>query len=127
VYEVLQQLSTVLGLAVLFVVVLRWLRRTPAGAPPVPAAPAPLRLWVLAGAAALAGALALEAALDTPPRFTGADVVRGAATRIAVGGVVGVVLAASLYAAGWWFFGRRAAARSSNAPGGHRSSEAGDD
>jgi hypothetical protein len=103
VHEVLQQLSTLVGLSVLAVVVARWSRRTA----PAAAGPAASRRWRL-GYAAAAVLVPVAAAVWLARDVDG---TRRALTRAVEGAVFGLVVVTAAYAVGWHLAQRRPARR----------------
>jgi hypothetical protein len=109
VHEVLQQLSTLFGLSVLAVVLMRWHRRT-APAEPSDGVPTRWRVLVFASAVVVATAVSVWLAHDE-------EGTRRALTRAVEGAVFGVVVVTAVYVLGWHVGRARAAHRSSRAPG----------
>ena len=118
VYEVLQQVSGVFGLTVLFFVLRRWWRRTPAAEPPVAPVPSWVHPTLAAVTTAVVGTLVVLAAATTPARFRGLDVVRATATRVVEATVAGVGLVVLVFALAWWLVHWRTGPHQHHPPGG---------
>jgi hypothetical protein len=96
-YNVLGYVSSVGGLAVLAVAILRWYRRTPAAVGCGPGPAAWHRLVVLVAVAGTAAVGAGAGLADPASRVSGYDLVR----HVLIGGVRGVAIAVAAYVVCW--------------------------
>ena len=100
-HQALQHGSTVLGLAVLAIVLVRWYRHATHPAPPPGLSPA-ARIAVLAAASLVVAGAAVTRGATALTAYAPEALIRGLLTRVAEGAVVGAVLVLLGYSLAWW-------------------------